>query len=310
MLFGLHIIDLIIILVFIVIMLFIGMKAEKKNKDTNDFFLAGRKLGKAYQFFLNFGTSTHADQAVAVSREVYRQGIGGMWIQFLVLFLTPFYWFSVFFFRRVRLTTIGDYFTERFNSKFLGGSYAIFTLLMALLGGGVGYMVAAKTMVAMTPKPYEICTPAEQRSISEFKEFQALRNELASGLTADQKIRYDQLSDKNKKKELHSFFSYTNELWFYLIFVLVVGTYTMLGGFRAAAITDAIQGILILIFSLILIPAGLNRVGGFSGLHARVPDYIFQLFGSATTSEYAWYTILAMALANLVSIVAVVTGPL
>lgn len=308
MLFGLHILDLIIILVFIVVMLWIGKQAEKKNKDTNDFFLAGRKLGKAYQFFLNFGTSTNADQAVAVSREVYRQGIGGMWIQFLVLFLTPFYWFSTFFFRRVRVTTIGDYFAERFNSKFLAGSYAVFTLLLALLGGGVGYMVASKTMVAMTPKPIEACTPAEQRSISEFKEFQSLRKELAAGLTADQQIRYEQLNDKNKKGELHSFFSYTNELWFYFIYALVVGIYTMMGGFRAAAITDAIQGILILIFSLILIPAGLARVGGFSGLHASVPDYMFQLFGSATMSEYAWYTILAMALANLVSIVAVVTG--
>jgi SSS family solute:Na+ symporter len=308
MIFGLHILDLVIILVFIVVMLWIGKRSEKKNKNTDDFFLAGRKLGKAYQFFLNFGTSTNADQAVAVSREVYRQGIGGMWIQFLVLFLTPFYWFSTLFFRRVRLTTIGDYFTERFNSKFLGGSYAVFTLLLALLGGGVGYMVAAKTMVAMTPKPIEMCTPAEQRSITEFKEFQELRAELAAGLTPEKQARYEQLSDKNKRGELHSFFSYTNEIWFYLIYALVVGIYTMMGGFRAAAITDAIQGILILIFSLILIPAGLAKVGGFSGLHATVPDYLFELFGSATMSEYAWYTILAMSLANLVSIVAVVTG--
>jgi SSS family solute:Na+ symporter len=308
MLFGLHIIDLIIILVFIVVMLWIGKQSEKKNKNTDDFFLAGRKLGKAYQFFLNFGTSTNADQAVAVSREVYRQGIGGMWIQFLVLFLTPFYWFSTLFFRRVRLTTIGDYFTERFNSPFLGGSYAVFTLLMALLGGGVGYMVAAKTMVAMTPKPIELCSPAERQSISEYTEFQSLRKELAAGLGSEKQARYEQLTDKNKKGELHSFFSYTNEIWFYLIYALVVGMYTMMGGFRAAAITDAIQGILILIFSLILIPAGLHRVGGFEGLHAKVPDYLFELFGSGTMSEYAWYTILAMSLANLVSIVAVVTG--
>ena len=308
MLFGLHILDLVIIIVFIVVMLWIGKRSERKNKNTDDFFLAGRKLGKAYQFFLNFGTSTNADQAVAVSREVYRQGIGGMWIQFLVLFLTPFYWFSTFFFRRVRLTTIGDYFTERFNSPFLGGSYAVFTLLMALLGGGVGYMVAAKTMVAMTPKPIEACTPAEQKSISEFTEFQSLRKELAGGLAPEKQLRYEQLSDKNKKGELHSFFSYTNEIWFYLIYALVVGLYTMMGGFRAAAITDAIQGILILIFSMILIPAGLHRVGGFAGLHAKVPDYLFELFGSTTMSEYAWYTILAMSLANLVSIVAVVTG--
>jgi SSS family solute:Na+ symporter len=82
----------------------------------------------------------------------------------------------------------------------------------------------------------------------------------------------------------------------------------MLGGFRAAAITDAIQGILIIVFSLMLIPLGLARVGGFSGLHAHVPDYMFELFGSATLSEYAWYTILAMVLANLVSIIAVASG--
>ncbi|MDD3872234.1 MAG: sodium:solute symporter family protein [Bacteroidales bacterium] len=308
MILGLNTIDLIIILLFIAVMLWIGRQAQKKNKNTDDFFLAGRKLGKVYQFFLNFGCSTNADQAVAVSREVYRQGIGGMWIQFLVLFLTPFYWFSTFFFRRVRLTTIGDYFTERFNSKFLGASYAVFTLLMALLGGGVGYMVAAKTMVAMTPKPIEACTPEQKQSVAEFTEFQALRQQLTQGLTEEEQVRFDQLNDKNKKGELKSFHSYTHEIWFYFIYALVVGVYTMMGGFRAAAITDAIQGILILTFSMILIPAALIKVGGFGGLHATVPDYMFQLFGSTTMSEYAWYTIVAMALANLVSIVAVVTG--
>ncbi|MFH1606116.1 MAG: sodium:solute symporter family protein, partial [Nanoarchaeota archaeon] len=77
--------------------------------------------------------------------------------------------------------------------------------------------------------------------------------------------------------------------------------------FTAAAITDAIQGVLIITFSLILIPIGLSRIGGFEGLHASVPDYMFELFGSASTSEYAWFTILAMILANLVSIIAVPT---
>ena len=76
-----------------------------------------------------------------------------MWIQYLVLFLTPFYWFTVGFFRRVRLVTVGDFFTERFKSRFLGAAFAVFTLFMAFLGNGVGYMVAAKTMMALTPKP-------------------------------------------------------------------------------------------------------------------------------------------------------------
>lgn len=306
--FGLHFIDIFIIVLFIIVILYLGKKAAKKTKNTEDFFLAGRKLGKFYQFFLNFGCSTNADQAVAVSREIYRQGIGGMWIQFLVLFLTPFYWFTTFFFRRVRLTTIGDFFTERFNSKFLGGSYAVFILLLSLLGGGVGYMVAAKTMMAMTPKPFELCKPDEKKSILEFREFRELQAEIEIGLTAEQTARYEILVEKNKKGELHSFISYVDQVWFYFIYALIVGIYTMMGGFRAAAITDTIQGILIIIFSAILIPVGLAKIGGFSGLHDNVPDYMFELFGSATMSEYAWYTIFAMALANLVSIVAVSAG--
>jgi SSS family solute:Na+ symporter len=306
--FGLHIIDVILISLYVLIILWLGKKAGEVTQSTGDFYLAGRKLGKFYQFFLNFGCSTNADQAVAVSREIYRQGIGGMWIQYLVLFLTPFYWFTTFFFRRVRLTTIGDFFTERFKSKFLGGSYAVFIILMAFLGGGVGYMVAGKTMMAMTPKPIEKCTRAEQISIQEFKEYQELKSRLDEGLSPENQARYDVLNEKNKRGELHSFVSYIDPVIFYFAYAFIVGIYTMLGGFRAAAITDAIQGILIITFSFILIPIGLSKIGGFSGLHASVPDYMFELFGSVTLSEYAWYTILAMILANLVSIIAVAPG--
>ena len=305
---GLHILDVFIIFLYIGIILWLGKRAGRKTKNTGDFFLAGRKLGKFYQFFLNFGCSTNADQAVAVSREIYRQGIGGMWIQYLVLFLTPFYWFTTFFFRRVRLTTIGDYFTERFKSKSLGGSYAVFILLMSILGGGVGYMVAAKTMMAMTPKSVEKCSYEERLSIEQFREYQGLKSRLDEGLTSKEQTRYEELNEKNKRGELHSFISHTNPVLFYFIYTVIVGIYTMLGGFRAAAITDAIQGILIVTFSLILIPIGLHRIGGFSGLHASVPDYMFELFGSVTMSEYAWYTIFAMVLANLVSIIAVAPG--
>ncbi len=305
---GLHFLDAGIIVLYIGVILWLGRWAGMKTKDTGDFFLAGRKLGKTTQFFLNFGCSTNADQAVAVSREIYRQGIGGMWIQFLVLFLTPFYWFTTLFFRRIRLTTIGDYFTERFNSKSLGASYAVFILLMSILGGGVGYMVAAKTMMAMTPKPPEKMTYEERISVKQFNEYQALKSRLDEGLSGKEELRYAELDEKNKRGELHSFISYTDPLLFYFIYAIIVGIYTMMGGFRAAAITDTIQGVLIIIFSMILIPLGLAKIGGFSGLHATVPDYMFELFGSVTMSEYAWYTILAMVLANLVSIIAVAPG--
>ena len=308
-LWGLHVVDLGIVVVYLAVVLWLGKRAAVRVATLDDFFLAGRKLGKAFQFFLNFGTSTHADQAVAVSREVYRQGIGGMWIQSLVLFLTPFYWFTVMLFRRVRLTTVGDYFAERFESRSLAASYAVFTLVLsALIGGGIGYLVAAKTAVAMTPKPIELCTPAERESITGFVELRQLEARPAPSLTATERARVNELVEREKRGELRSFVSYVDETWFYVVYVLIVGIYTMLGGFRAAALTDAIQGALIVVFSVLLIPVGLSQIGGLAGLHERLPAHLFQLFGSATLSDYAWYTIVGMVLANLVSIVAVASG--
>ncbi|MDQ8187696.1 sodium:solute symporter family protein [Pelagicoccus sp. SDUM812002] len=302
---GLHVFDIIVLLIYLVVILYLGKKAGEGNSDTDEFFLAGRSLGKFYQFFLNFGASTNADQAVAVTRETYRQGVGGMWIQFLVLFLTPFYWFTALFFRRVRLTTLGDYFTERFKSPFLGGSYAVFTLLMAFVGGGVGYMVAGKTMMAITPKPAEMLTVEQRTTVEEFNEYHELDALTISERTEVQQARYDVLQQKNLRGELRSFYSYTDPLVFYFAYGLIVAVYTMMGGFRAAAITDVIQGFLIVLFSMILIPLGLSKLGGFEGLHAAVPAFKFELFGSVSLSEYGWYTIFAMACSNLVAIVAI-----
>ena len=307
--FGLHVLDFSIVVAFVAIVLFLGWRASRKTKTAEDFYVAGRRLGKVYQFFLNLGTSTNADQAIVVSREVYRQGVGGMWIQYLVLFLTPFYWFTTAFFRRVRLVTIGDFFTERFKSRFLGGAFAVFTLFMAFLGNGVGYMVAAKTMMALTPKPAAKYTVAEKQSVDLFAEYRALQAKAdRAGLDAPEEARLAELGERQKKGELKAFISYTDPVTIYLVYTVIVAVYTMMGGFLAAAITDVIQGLLLTTFSLLLIPIALHRVGGFAGLHAAVPDYMFRLFGSAATSEYAWYTVLAMVLANLVSIIAVATG--
>jgi SSS family solute:Na+ symporter len=303
-LYGLHVLDLAVVVLYVVAIIWIGKRVSRRTKNTDDFYIAGRKLGGFYQFFLNFGTSTSADQAVAVARETYRQGIGGMWIQFLVLFLTPFYWFTTLLFRRCRLITIGDFYAERFNSPFLAAAFAVFTLTMAFIGGGVSYMVAGKMVLALTPKPESAYAPAERTAVMQFREYQQLKAELGRGLTPAQQARYDELHERDKRGELLSFVSYLDRRVVYVAYAVVVAIYIGLGGFSAAAIADALQGFLILIFSIALIPLGLGRIGGFAGLHAAVPDYMFRVFGSAATSEYAWYTIIGMSLANLVSIVA------
>ncbi len=105
-----------------------------------------------------------------------------------------------------------------------------------------------------------------------------------------------------KRGELSATVSYVQPIPFYITYCAIVAAYIMLGGLKAAAITDAIQGILILAMSLILIPVGLSRIGGLHALHLRVPSEKLDLFGSAAMSEYTWYSIAAITLGSLVQI--------
>lgn len=303
---GMHIIDALLIVAYFVGIFWIAIRISRRITGTKEYFLAGRKMGRFYQFFLNFGASTDASQAAAVSREIYRQGIAGMWIQYIVLFLTPFYWFTSLLFRRARLTTTGDFFEERFDSKFLGSSFAIFSIVLALIGGAMGYLVSAKTFMALTPKPLAEYSVEERLSVAQYKEYNELnKSYLAGALDQSQIPRYEELKSLNNQGKLNAFISYTDPTIFYLIYATCVCLYVLLGGFEAAAVTDALQGILMIFFSLLLVPFGLYTIGGFSGLHEKVPEHMFWLFGTESLSEYAWYTIAAMAFANLVSIVAV-----
>ena len=175
---GLHVLDAVIIILYFVVIIWIGKRLRERMKNTDEYFIAGRRMGKITQFFLNFGASTDASHVATVSREIYRQGIAGMWIQYLVLFLTPFYWFTALLFRRARLITVGDLFTERFNSQFLGGAYAVFTIFINLLGIAAGYMVAAKTFMALTPKPAVEYSAEQRLNVEQYKEYNKINSSI------------------------------------------------------------------------------------------------------------------------------------
>ena len=88
---SLHVIDLIILFAYLVIVVYFGHRASKAASDGEGFFLAGRKLGKLYQFLLNFGNSTDANGAVSTASLVYQQGVSGVWLSLQTLFMNPYY---------------------------------------------------------------------------------------------------------------------------------------------------------------------------------------------------------------------------
>ncbi len=82
---------------------------------------------------------------------------------------------------------------------------------------------------------------------------------------------------------------------------VVFVTYGTAGGLIATVITESIQGLLIVVMSLLLVPFGLMRVGGFHGLHQAVDSTKFSL---STPAELSIWWIIAATIANLIGIVA------
>ena len=139
---GLHLIDAVVVVTYVIAVLAIGKILAHGVKGEKDYFLGGRSLGKWFQFFLSFGSMADPGQATTTSSSVYRQGAGGAWLALITLFLTPYYWFSNVWFRRVRLTTMADLFEDRFGRRFLATLYASTSVFIIIVGIAGGHVVA------------------------------------------------------------------------------------------------------------------------------------------------------------------------
>ncbi len=82
--------------------------------------------------------------------------------------------------------------------------------------------------------------------------------------------------------------------------------YGFAGGLIATVVTEAIQGVLIVVMSLLLVPFGLVAVGGFSGLHRWVEKAspTVDLFSLAAPEEITTTWIIVASIMMLIGIVA------
>ncbi len=297
---GLHALDWTILLLYFLSIVLIAVWARRRISDTSDFFQGNRSFGKILTAFLNFGNMTDASQVAGVSREIYRQGLSGIWFSNLVLFHTPFQWFIAAWQRRARYIGPGDMFLHRYESRFLAGLYALLLVVAASYGNTFGFLLTGKTIQAMMVVPEEEWSPQESASVEGFNRLRELRAVDYDELDAAGRQEFARLIEREESDELRAFVSYLDLNTFYIIYAIVIALYTLLGGLFAIAIVDVIQGILIIFLSLILIPLGLSAIGGIAGMQSKVPEAMTELFGSTDVSEYTWYYVAAFALLNLV----------
>src|SRR5262249_4338440 len=154
-----------------------------------------------------------------VASEVFRQGVGGIWLSLQTLFITPFYWFTQVWFRRARVITMADLFVDRFNSKSVASCYAAFNIIIALLQLGAGTKIGYELAAAMIEKPISAYTQADYDSVNQFKELQGLQKQYDAGQLPDlQKARFDLLSDLKKRGDISSTITYVPKLGFYIVY--------------------------------------------------------------------------------------------
>lgn len=142
MIFGLSLIDFVVIALFLGGTTLIGLRTAKRVHSLSDFAMP-RTFGKLMMIFFSFGTGTNSDQAVSVAGKTVTNGISGIWYSWLHIFTTPFFWIIAPAFRRLRATTTADVFEARFGRSlallyaFLGFVKLTFSIGLSLKGGSI-----------------------------------------------------------------------------------------------------------------------------------------------------------------------------
>ena len=114
MIYGLPTADAAVLLAYLLGITALGIWVGRRSRSVSEYFMP-RKFSKPVMIMYAFGTGTASDQAVLVAAATFKNGISGIWYQWLWLFATPFYWMIAPIMRRFRAITTADVFELRFD---------------------------------------------------------------------------------------------------------------------------------------------------------------------------------------------------
>jgi len=222
MLLGLDYVIWIILVLYFAGMLLMGWWSKKGIADQEGYLLGNRKFGVWMMIMHAFGAGTNPGDTAGVVSGTVRNGASGIWVSWMWMFGTPFYWLIAPIIRRMRCLTLADYFEERFGH----GAAVLYTLVAT-----VGMTVCLASVLLATTRTV-----------------QGMMDKTA-GDAAD--------------------------AWFYGILLSVTVTFVLYGywgGIVAAVRTDMVQGLMIIVLSVLAIPAALQlaEVGGLGGMRTAV----------------------------------------
>ncbi|MCP3932528.1 MAG: sodium:solute symporter family protein [Bacteroidetes bacterium] len=296
---GLTFWDVAVISIYFVVIIYVAIKASLTIKNSEDYFMAGRRFGKLIQTFAAYGQATSVENVTATTTMVNANGASGIWAMLAGgLINLPVFWMTSPWYRRLRVLTMGDFFEERYGSKRMAGFYALCQTIFFIMIGAFGLMAMAKTVAAITAKPESDLTKIEYVEYIKALELEKLEAADFALLSVSDKERLTELQLINPKKE----YSYINENLLIWIVAIVTLIYASIGGLAAAFMVDLLQGIFTILLSFMLIPfamvkinlmhGGEGAIGSFETFHKVLPASFMELWGSPSLIEFSWYWIL------------------
>ena len=250
---GLHYAIWIVLVLYFVGMLLMGWWSKRGAHSQEGYLLGNRQFGVPMMIMHAFGAGTHPGNVAGVMSEAVDSGASGIWVSWMWLFGTPFYWLIAPVIRRMRCLTMADYYQERF-----GKAASVLYIIVAAVGMIV---FLAGVLLATTRTVQGMMGKAAAEGAS-----QVAAQEVA-GITP--------AADSQEEEEVSWFYrawqSVRYDPWFFgilLVSTAVFLVYSYWGGIIAAIRTDMIQGLMIIALSFIAIPAALRlqEVGGLAGM--------------------------------------------
>jgi SSS family solute:Na+ symporter len=299
---GLSLLDIAIIIFYFVLIIIIAIRAARKINNREDYFMGGRRFGKFIRTFAAFGQATSVENVTTTSTMVNTNGASGIWAMLAGgLINLPVFWMTSIWYRRLRLLTLGDFFEERYGSKRMAAFYAACQSIFFVLIAAIGFVAMSKTVSAVASKPVSELNPVERVEYYKAVEREKLEAIDFALLNEEQKIQLEELQLLNPKKE----YSYFNENWLIFIVALISFLYASKGGLTAAFMVDLVQGIFIIILSIMLIPFAMAKInlqfgsegvmGAFQSVHKVLPASFMEIWGSPSLIEFSWFWIVGFS---------------
>ena len=300
---GLSMADIAIVIIYFLVIVYIAVRAARRMSNRDDYFMGGRRFGKLIQTFAAFGQATSVENVSTTTTMVNTNGASGIWAMLAGgLANLPVFWITSVWYRRLRLLTLGDFFEERYHSKKMAAFYALCQIIFFVMIAAVGFVAMSKTISAIVIKP-----PSELNAVEYFEYNQALERERLEAadyalLEADQRSRLEELQMLNPRKE----FSFINNNRLVIAIAIFTLLYASLGGLTAAFMVDLMQGILVILLSMLLFPFAMMRIndlygsegimGTFNTMHQILPESFTEIWGSPNLIEFSWFWIASFSL--------------